>query len=371
MKPNPMKKTIALLMLGGLFAANLQAQQVNIHITGSTAFRANNYRAIRALYGSGLVSQNPADPASSKNQVTWTGTMTNIFGSSQTVNIYASYSGSIAGVQALVQGTSLTFLSSPTNGSTNTFTAPADLAFSDVYQAATPFTSTPLVDALVAIQPFVYVKSQSANTVSNVTMQQLQVMLGNGSMPLSYFTGKTNDDATLIYMVGRNNDSGTRLTSHADDFFTGTPQLYQPDTNCNWGLSAGFSSGSGVVGALTSGCGHAIGYLGLSDAETATTNGCVILTYNGFYPFAGTNYTPGQQVATTPDFTPVYKGQYSYWSYEHLFELSGAVGGNIDTFRTALIAAVDNDIATLTPVTAIRLTAMKVSRPSDGGPIAP
>src|ERR1700722_2833692 len=195
MKPNPMKKTIALLMLGGLFAANLQAQQVNIHITGSTAFRANNYRAIRALYGSGLVSQNPADPASSKNQVTWTGTMTNIFGSSPTVNIYASYSGSIAGVQALVQGASLTFLSSPTNGSTNPFTAPADLAFSDVYQAATPFTSTPLVDALVAIQPFVYVKSQSANTVSNVTMQQLQVMLGNGSMPLSYFTGKTNDDA--------------------------------------------------------------------------------------------------------------------------------------------------------------------------------
>jgi hypothetical protein len=366
-----MKKTIATLMLGGLFAAGAHAQTINIHITGSTAFRANNYRAIRSLYGAGLVSQNPADPASSKNQVTWTGTMPTIFGSNQTVNIYASYSGSIAGVQALVQGASLTFLSSPTNGTTNTFTAPADLAFSDVYQASTPFTTPALVDALVAIQPFVYMKSQAANSVSNVTMQQMQVMLANGFMPLSYFTGKTNDDASSIYMVGRNNDSGTRLTAIADDFFTGSPQLYQPDTNCNWVLSSGFSSGSGVVGALTAGCGSAIGYVGLSDAETGATNGCTILTYNGYYPFNNTNYTPGQQVSTTPDFTPVYKGLYSYWSYEHLFELSGSVGGNVDTFRTALISAVDTDIATLTPVTAIRLNAMKVSRPSDGGPIAP
>lgn len=367
-----MKKTIATLMIGGLFAASLQAQQVNIHITGSTAFRANNYRAIRALYGANLVSQNPADPASSANLVTFTGTMPAIFGSNQTVNIYASYSGSIAGVQALVQGTALTYLSSPTNGTTNTFTAPADLAFSDVFQSSTPYTTPALVDAEVAIQPFVYVKSKTpANTVTNITMQQLQVMLGDGFLPLSYFTGKTNDDSTLIYMVGRNLDSGTRLTAGADDFFTGTPQLFQPDTNCNWVISPGFSSGSGVVGVLTGSCGPAIGYLGLADASNAATNGATIITYNGYYPFNSTNYTPGQPLATTPDFTPVLKGLYSYWSYEHLFELSSSVGGNIDTFRTALIAGIDNDIATLTPVTAIRLSQMKVSRPADGGPIAP
>ena len=75
----------------------------------------------------------------------------------------------------------------------------------------------------------------------------------------------------------------------------------------------------------------------------------------------------GQSVVASPDFTPTLKGLYSYWSYEHLFELSGAVGGNvIISSGTALVAGIDTDIATL-PVTAIRLTQMKVSRPPTAG----
>lgn len=363
-----MKKTIATLILGGLFAASLQAD-VNIHITGSTAFRANAYRAIRALYGAGLVSQNPADPASGKNQVTWTGTITNLFGS-QTVNIYASYSGSVGGIQALTENISQTFLSSATNGSTNTFTAPAELAFSDCFQASTAYTSPTLVDAQVAVLPFAYVKSTiTSSSFTNITFQQLQVIFANGFMPLSYFTGKTNDDATTLYYVGRNFDSGTRVAAFTDDFFTGSPQTYAPDTNCNWNITAGFSSGSGIDTVLQGTCGQAIGTLGISDATACCANGCSIVAYNGFFPFVG--YTPGSAVPVTPDYTPIIKGQYSYWSYEHLFELSSSVGTTADTLRTALISGIDTDIATLTPVQAIRLNQMKVSRPSDGGPIAP
>src|SRR5579859_7170722 len=183
MKINPMKKTIAILILGGLFAASSNAD-VNIHITGSTAFRANAYRAIRALYGANLVNQNPADAPSTsgKNQVTWSGTIPGLFGA-QTVNVFASYSGSVGGIQALTEGIAQTYLSSPTNGTTNTFTAPAELAFSDCFQASTAYTTPTLVDAQVAVLPFAYVKSTiTSSTFTNVTMQQLQVIFANGFM---------------------------------------------------------------------------------------------------------------------------------------------------------------------------------------------
>jgi hypothetical protein len=140
-----MKKTLILLALSGLFAASTVQAQVDIYITGSTAFRANAYRSIRALYGANLTGQNPADPASSANIVTWSGTIPALFGG-QTVTVHASYSGSAAGVQALVQNTSQNYLTSASAGVTNLTSHQADLAFSDVFQATTLFTTPALID---------------------------------------------------------------------------------------------------------------------------------------------------------------------------------------------------------------------------------
>ena len=42
-----MKKTLTMAVLGGLFAANTLQADVNIYIAGSTAFRANVFRAVQ------------------------------------------------------------------------------------------------------------------------------------------------------------------------------------------------------------------------------------------------------------------------------------------------------------------------------------
>src|SRR5476649_1904149 len=97
-----MKKLLTLALFGGLFAATtLQAQQVNIYISGSTAFRANAWRAITNLYGGNLTGENPGGTGplllttnnSGANLVTFTGTMPSLFGG-QTVNIFTSWNGS-------------------------------------------------------------------------------------------------------------------------------------------------------------------------------------------------------------------------------------------------------------------------------------
>jgi hypothetical protein len=355
----PMKKTLALLTLGGLVAASTVQAQVDVYVTGSTAFRANAYRSIRALYGANLSSQNPADPASGANQVTWSGTVPGLFGG-QTVTIRASYSGSAAGVQALVQNTSQNYLSSSTPGVTNLVSHQADLAFSDVFQSGTVFQSIALDDVSVGVLPFAWVKSvNGAAAVTNVTIQQLQPFLSNGRVKLSYFTGN-GSDTNFMYLVGRDTGSGTRITAEKDSLFIGTPVLWAPDGSCNWtNNNPGFSSGSGLAGILNGSCGPAMGYLGLSDANTVNSGGN-ILSYDGVRPYYGT--------VGSPDFTPVRQGLYSFWCYEHLFARQSAPA-NVATFRTGLATEIENDLATST--TAVQVSTMKVSREADGGPISP
>jgi hypothetical protein len=84
------------------------------------------------------------------------------------------------------------------------------------------------------------------------------------------------------------------------------------------------------------------------------------MRYNGQPAFYG--------AAATPDWTPVYKGLYSMWGYEHLFR-RGTAPANIQSFRTGLATEINNDLATST--TAIQVGKMQVSRPADGGPISP
>ena len=350
------------MTLGGLLTASTLQAQVEIYITGATAFRANAYRSIRAMFGNqggAQTGQNPAHDASGANQVTFCGTMPNLYGG-QTVTIRCSYSGSIAGIQTLVQNLSGTYLGNCAVGDTNTFSHQADLAFSDVFQSSSPYQKPALNDATVGVQPFTYTKSVTTPaTVTNITIQQLQAFESGGVEPLSYFTGNAADDGTLIYLVGRDSGSGTRMTSQLDSIFLGTPLLWAPDTSCNWNVTSGFSSGSGIVGVLNSTCGPAIGYLGVADAKSVAA-GANILSYDGVKPFYG--------LITAPDWTPVRKGLYSFWSYEHLFMRTGAPG-NVSSFRTALKNEINADLASST--SAIQVGTMAVSRAADGGPVSP
>jgi hypothetical protein len=383
-----MKKILTLAVFGGLLAATaLQAQSVQIYVCGSTAFRSNAYRAIRSMFDGGApTSQNTLGSAnnSGAGQMTFQGPISGIF-PGQTVTIYCDWTGSVQGIHSLTAtpGDSLPFLSSATQGNTTIVNHTADLAFSDVFQLSSGFSTPELTDEQVAVQPFVWVRSASCpSTVANITMQQLRFAL-QGSCPLSFVTGNTNDYSSTLYFAGRNKDSGSRVIAVGDSAYSGGYSVYyisnsvwmkmttnQIVNGVNYG--AGFSSGSQEAAnlALTSTAGG-VGYLGYADARNAVGAGAQIITYNGTLPFNG--WTGTTNGFNSPDWSPVISGKYSLWGPEHIFiNPSGGNYANAYPIFTNLATYVDLDISNTVPVTAIRIGQMgNTSRSADGGKITP
>lgn len=358
---NHILKTAVLATAATGLTLAVQAQ-VEIRITGSTAFRATTYAAIRNLYGGTLTGQNPAHDASGKNQVTFAGTIPALFGA-QTVTVRTSYSGSVEGVQSLVLGNNETFLLSSNAGDTNTVAGPADIAFSDVFQSTTDFTSPVLSDSKVGVVCFSWVRSVTTPAaVNNMTHQLAQQFLATGDLPVGQFTGDLSQ-VQDIYLVGRTKGSGTRATQQADCGYgaNADSQLWQLDgaggtVGTTFIQSIGFSSGSGVATVLKAAAATSpsIGFLGISDAN-GVNGGANMLSFNGV-PFSVSN---------------VWNGNYSAWGYEHAF-LKPAVGANAKKFlqdASGLKVAIDTILQTSTANTA--LSKMKVARNADGGPIFP
>jgi hypothetical protein len=211
-----------------------------------------------------------------------------------------------------------------------------------------------------------------------------------------------------MYVTGRDLDSGSRVINDTDTYYTGTPTLYGFNTTApttwavmNQNLLAsiygfGYTSGGNVASALTNqnAGGACVSYLGLNDALTVATTastgvtniinpggGCGIISYDGNLPFKG--YIPSVTTAVPayPDFTPVKEGQYTLWSYECLETLNTHTSDSVYSYYTNMVTAIDNDIALAEtnagnsavygPVTAIRLSEMRVTRSSVGGKILP
>ena len=407
-----MKKSLALAMIGSLAAISHLSAQVNIYVAGSTAFRANAVRAITNLYGANITSQNDGNAAhtyptdvTGASVVTFTGTIPSLF-ASQTVNVKCYWSGSAQGIHSLCNGDILPFLSSGTSGSSTLDSHAVDFTFSDCSQASTPFNNYTLVDNTVAVLPFVWVRNYGTSTnLMNLSMQQLQNALAAGKVALSYFTGSTNasDTNTLVYLTGRNTDSGTRVTTDADTYFTGSPKIWEMNLSTGvpflastnqtvggYGYGVGYTSGGQVKSALEATTTNMmLGYLGYPDARGAFgtafgnsaiiscngqlpyTNGLVMANNNGSYAIINTT--------NLPDFSPVTTGKYSYWCYEHA--LYGGVNNAATANPNALALynymvtnGVDSDLSKLEanggPVTCVRLSEMKVLRSADGGAIS-
>ena len=385
-----MKKIMLIAALGGLFAATAAQAQTAIYICGSTAFRSNAYRAIKAMFDGGNPAVNAQGKGSGAGMMTFQGTIASLFGGN-TVTIYCDWTGSAQGVHSLTAnpGDSLTFLQNASpDGDTTTTTHTADLAFSDVFQATTGFSTPSLTDEEVAIQPFVWVKSPSTDArVTNISMQNLKYAIV-GSCPLSYLIGSTNaaDYNTIVYFTGRNKDSGSRLIALSDAAYSGSVNIYSNFLGSPVKMSAsqivngvnygpGFSSGGTEAGNIAATPGfNFIGYLGYADARTVVAAGGQILTYNGLLPFTGgsTTTTNGMDV---PNFSPILSGQYSMWGPEHLF-INPANGNYSAAYAiyTNIVPYINADITNTANgfTTAIQLSAMgNTTRTSDGGKIAP
>jgi hypothetical protein len=405
---------LLLAAAAGLLLATSAKAQITINITGSTAFRAAAYAAIASLYdatglnvnaSSGTAApfntianpQAPNRPSldstfNSANAMAFSGTMNALFGS-QTVTIRCNWSGSVEGIRDVATDASLPFLStavSQTSSFTdNGTTAVADFAFSDVFQGTTVYKNPTLSSTKVGVIPFIMVKNQGASAnLTNITHHQCRTLFANGVVSLGYITGDTtvgttSDTNKVLCLIGRYNGSGTRAVVFADTGYGAlmnsfnyryvnnagpgnTPAftLVTPDAN------VGHTSGSTVksdlgnnisqallVNGTSYGTGYAVGYLGTKDAYGVSGNGsgALNLTYNGV-PFST---------------DAVCNGSYTLWSYQHIYNKT-PLSANLTTFKSSLSSAIPANLGyggSISSLVGIPISAMKVSRSVDGGPL--
>jgi hypothetical protein len=197
----------------------------SVRLTGSTAFRALTHTALTAATPTGLGFTQVAFTGTSASGAKYAIYERGI--SPNKTTLKTSWTGSAGGVQAVVQQrTDLKWLpdvgtSGVVAGSGNaealaaTDGIAADIAFSDSYQASTPFPFPTLTDTIVGVVQFRMVTNYGvagANPITSMSYQQARALFTSATgLPLSFFTGNAAD-TTRVYGVGRNADSGTRIT---------------------------------------------------------------------------------------------------------------------------------------------------------------
>jgi len=310
----------------------------------------------------------------------------------------------------------------------STDTTFADIAFSDVafstaqqiIAASTDHTTaTPTGDIQVGIVPFVFVANGSSDVYSKLTglsmdPQKFTYAWSSGaSTTLSFFTGVNADEATTVYPMGRDVDSGTRATALAETGYglngsglitEGVGQYFPYDTTAHQTAN---SATTGVIGVDTTLVNPTIaglnvvpaesidgytmpagdgGYYsggnlatGISTAFAGTVTNTVVMTYLGVSDAksalgaTGTN----RQVAVllsydgstfnplSPNPVLIYEGQYTFWSYEHLFYKGSAT--NLSTVASGLESWMNgtNQLDKLSSGN-VTLASMNVARTGDG-----
>ncbi len=123
---------------------------------------------------------------------------------------------------------------------------------------------------------------------------------------------------------------------------------------------SGYNSGGTLATAVSlprSGYGNwFITPFGLNDAATAIAAGGIELTFNG--KSYSTANVEGPEVSG-------FTGQYAFWGYEHLFYAIGLKGN-----ASVVVKAIQTDLTAVSAVqSGILISAMKVSRDTDGGKI--
>jgi hypothetical protein len=335
MNTNKLAAALAVVLsVGSSFAATNITYKTNdnvVCITGSTAGRTQAANALDALYngtnGWSRVARS-SDFSGTDQKSTYrlyaktpetnatTKTITRNF-----INVH--WTGSEGGIQTIAAPAgkyNVGYLPLNASGdayavataSNFTYTNNASIAFSDVKQTVSRFIKTGaknlgVTDAFATLPAptelmvlnFVWAGSKNFPTnAANMTKDIAVELFNNGSVPLSRFTGDTNDGSKTVYLIGRNADSGTRcaalLTAGLPNSATikqysvaaGEVVSIYPDETINGlvltnGMS-GYASGSGVQGALgnlsNSTTTYAVGYLGKGD-YSASKN--VLMTFQG------------------------------------------------------------------------------------------
>jgi hypothetical protein len=282
--------------------------QVELNITGATAFRAATINSIVAKYGGtgsvGIVTSVAASPFTGSNAISFRGNWPVI---GDTI-IRCRFSGSTEGIRDLVGTTvpgtpndvfyypdtdipaigNITFKNENGNPVGANVAKKPDLAFSDVQQNSSPFRTPVLspADSRVGVITFVFCKSQGSSVnLTNVTSQAWRAVLGsNRGVPLNVFTELSADVSGRVLATGRNDGSGTRAV-----------YLTEPGVGVSRLVNQFKSSANGFNGIVSPGftgdVQNSVQLWPSNDAEDANNNSVLwnaLTTGNGGY-FSGSS----------------------------------------------------------------------------------
>ena len=270
----------------------------------------------------------------------------------------------------------------------------ADFTMSDSLQASTPAADqvNTLVQSTgdaVGVVEFMFAKGDASNIGTgsdatrfiNMTALGFQNLAANGTVSMAAFTGNTADKTTLVALVGRDNDSGTRLatafeTGLNDVNYTMNQFLVQDSAGADVGLS-----GSGTIAKIVSAADGQSGYSGGSSVKnalnatvssSATIDGSaakfILVGYlgTGDKPTLATKYLSYNGVAWDSTGLKTQLGQYTFWTYEQAYYLSG-----LSTVKKTLV---DNIVTKIKPLAAaasgVTIGSMQASRASEGSVVS-
>ena len=408
-------KTLLLGATGLGLGLSAQAQTTTVDIVGATAFRAAAHQSIMASFTSlqGYAHDGAAGEGAKATRATYRGTFPGITG---TTVIRVNWTGSVEGVRSIASTTATpdTFLTEAAisktgeNAAKTSPTVPATtavMAFSDVAQSNTPYTTPTLLGGPVGVIAFAPVINKGADAaITNISANQLRRIVSAGTIPSSMLTGNASNNGTIFH-VGRNDGSGTRVAflseighgganpvkGYVINALTSTTSLSTPilaplTTNSTlypkYSLSTdfaktntlgngGYSSGGTIAGWMklpSSGNFNIVGWLGTSDAITSvnsvngTATGGRVLAYNG-------ERLNGVAAGawTEEDRNKIRLGKYSAWNFENLFYKS-TISANAKKVYDKLVATIPLNLGSAG--VAVN-TSFKVNRTDDGGVIAP
>ncbi len=433
---NILTGTIALATL----ATTAQAD-VEVRITGATAFRTAAINALKAQFdlgGSYVYAHNKtvAQGVNSADRVTFKGTFPGVAG---VTTVRVSHNGSVEGVRAIAvpNVTNNPFfitdaaLASPggdageaanenANVGGSTTQLVAKFSYTDVRQSSTPISSPTLspTNPKVGVTLFTMLANEGAPAgLTNVTFQQFKALFDQGTLPLSVFTGVAAD-TNPVYATGRNDGSGTRtaymaesqlgITKTVSQFVATTSAgnaitviqkvpaggatingVFDPTSKSDLWVqdldgNGGYFSGSVLrteMGRVTSstqvldadgselspaGPLHLITWITAADAVPARVAGGKILGWNGS---TLSSLNTGTVVDST-DLAKIANGQYSAWTFQNLY-YNGSLSADENTVYTAIKTGIPASLIAAGYVPGLPLSAINVSRPDDGAPIAP
>lgn len=243
-------KTLKTITAGLLAMATLASADAStvVRITGSTAFRGSVQNAIKNMLGSGLVGYawytDPASGFSDFGKSTTsifkgiiTGGGSNVSGLSSGDYIFKCYwSGSVGGIQAVVQGTTPASQSQNwwLSETSNTLTVAGNQLTSPVYNDSTSAADGYLSDAFIStaksylasqgvslnitgvdeatVGAVIFTMCKSPNApaaLTNINSLQYQNLQQSGGTTMTNLVGATTPG--FVYAFGRDEDSGTRV----------------------------------------------------------------------------------------------------------------------------------------------------------------